>query len=66
MAVNGFKQALHLPVSITQEHNIDVVSEVGNVDIRTNLNPWIAMQGLTRQYIEIKLGLRTFIQASFF
>ncbi len=42
MAVNCFKQALHLHVAVTQKHNIVGVSEVRNMDAGTNLNPWVA------------------------
>ncbi len=43
MAVNCFKQALHLHVTVTQSKNIVSVSEVKNVEFRNNLNPWAAL-----------------------
>ncbi len=48
MADNCFKQALHSSVAVTKENNIVGVSEVINVDLHTNLNPWVALQGLTK------------------
>ncbi len=47
MVVNCFKQALYLPEGVTQKGHIVGVSEVRNVDVRTNLNYWVALQGLT-------------------
>ncbi len=41
MVVKFFKQALHPPVAVTQEHNIVDVSKARNVVVRTNLNPWV-------------------------
>ncbi len=52
MAFNFLKQALHLPVAITQKHNIVGVSEVRNVDARTNLNPWVALQSSTKNPVD--------------
>ncbi len=52
MVVKSFKQALHLPVAVTQEHNIAGVSEVRYVDVRPNLTPWIALQGLTKNPVD--------------
>ncbi len=47
MAVNCFKQALHLRGAITKKHGVNIVgvTKVRNVDARTSLNPWVALQG---------------------
>ncbi len=39
-AINCFKQALHLPVAVFQKHTIV------DVDVRTNLNPWVDLARL--------------------
>ncbi len=52
MAFNFLKQALHLPVAITQKHNIVGLSEARNVDARTNLNLWVALQSLTKNLVD--------------
>ncbi len=43
MAVDWFKQALHFTVPVAQEQNI-VNMGVRYVGVRTNLNPWVALQ----------------------
>ncbi len=40
MVVSCFKQALHFPEVIAQEHDIARISEVRNLDIRTNLQDY--------------------------
>ncbi len=54
MAINGFKQALHLPVAVatTQEHSIFGISEARCVVVRINIDPWVALQGSTKDPIE--------------
>ncbi len=63
MVVKFFKQTLHLPVAVTQEHNIIGVSEVTNVVVRTNLNPWVDLQGVTRNPVNnaVEEGRREYI-----
>ncbi len=53
MGVKCLKQALHLPIAITPEHKIVSVSKVQYMDVRTNLNPWGALQGLTKNPVDI-------------
>ncbi len=48
-AVNCFKQTLHLPVAVAQSRNTNRVSGVRNVDIRTNLNPWVGLARLDQE-----------------
>ncbi len=43
VAVNCFKQALHLPVIVAQEQNIIAESEIRYMDVRYKLNPWVAL-----------------------
>ncbi len=45
-------KSLHLPEAVTQEHNIAGVSEVRYVDVRTNLTPWVALQGLAKNPVD--------------
>ncbi len=46
--VNCFRQVLHLSVVVAQEHDIVGISKARNVDARTNLNAWVALQGFTK------------------
>ncbi len=48
MAANCFKQVLHFPVAAIQKHNIIGIKEVRTVDASNNMNPMIALQGLTK------------------
>ncbi len=48
LVVNCFRQVLHLLVVVAQGHDIVGISKVRNVDVRTILNPWVALQGLTK------------------
>ncbi len=49
--VTCFKQALRLPVVVAKSRDIASINEVRYIDVRTNLNPWVAMQGLTKNPI---------------
>ncbi len=45
-------KSLHLPVAVTQERDIVGVTEVRYVDVRPNLTPWVALQGLTKNPVD--------------
>ncbi len=45
-------KSLHLPVAVTQERDIVGVTEVKSVDVRTNLTPWVALQGLAKNPVD--------------
>ncbi len=40
MAINGFKQALHLSVATAVDHDAVGLGEVGYMDLASNLSPW--------------------------
>ncbi len=48
MTTNYFKHFLHLPVVVTQGHDIVGISEVRHLDVSANLNPWVVLQDLTK------------------
>ncbi len=41
MAINSFKQALHLPVATAQDYDVFGIGEVGRMDVCFSLNSWI-------------------------
>ncbi len=43
---------MHLPVAVTQEQKIVGVYEVRNVDLRSKLNTWESLEGLTVRRID--------------
>ncbi len=47
MAIHCLKQALHLPVAA-----IVGASRNRKVDIRAKLNPWVVLQGLTKNPVD--------------
>ncbi len=48
LVFNCFRQVLHLSVIVAQGHDIVGITKARNVNVRTNLNPWVALQGLTK------------------
>ncbi len=36
VAINSFKQTLHLPEAVAQDHNVVGLSEVGHTDVGSN------------------------------
>ncbi len=45
-------QALHFLVAFVQEHSVVGVSKATFMDVRTDLNPWVALQGLTKSPVD--------------
>ncbi len=52
MAVNSFKQVLHLPVTAAQDYDTVGIDEVGHMAVGSNLNPWAALQDLTKNLVD--------------
>ncbi len=52
IGVECLKQALRLPVAIIPDHNIVSVSKFKYMDVRNNLNYWVALQGLTKNSVD--------------
>ncbi len=52
MGIKCLKQALRFPVAIIPDHNIVSVSKVKYMDVWTDLNPWVALQGLTKNLLD--------------
>ncbi len=48
VAINKFKQALHLAVAAAEFHDFVSIGEVGHTDVGSNVNPWVMLQSLAK------------------
>ncbi len=48
MAVNSFKHSLYHRVPAAQDHGVVGTGEIGHMDVGSNLNPWVTLQGLVK------------------
>ncbi len=44
--------ALYLPIFVAQEHDIIGLSEAGQMGVGSNLEPWVTLQGLTKNPVD--------------
>ncbi len=43
MAINSFKQALHLTIAATEYYDVVGIGEVGLMDVCSNVNPCVIL-----------------------
>ncbi len=43
VAINSFKQALHLAVATAEYNDVFGIGEVGQMEVRSNLNSWVIL-----------------------
>ncbi len=51
VAVNSFKQALHLSVAYAVNHNVVGSGKVGHMDVGLNRNPWVILKRLSKNSV---------------
>ncbi len=52
MAINSFKQAVHLAVATAEYYNVVGIGEVGHMDVSSNLNPWVILWSLAKNPVD--------------
>ncbi len=52
MAINSFKQALHLAVAAAEDYDVVGIGEVRHMDGSPNLNPWVILQSLAKNPVD--------------
>ncbi len=52
VVINCVKLVLHLPVDIFQKHDVVGISKARRMDVGSDLNPWVVLQGLTKNPVD--------------
>ncbi len=52
MAVSNFKQALQLSLATAQDRDVVGIGEVGHINVGSNLNPWVILQGQAKDPVD--------------